>query len=359
MEFNYQRPRKLEVEEMTSNYGRFSAEPFERGYGSTIGIALRRVLFSLIEGTAISAIRIDGVLHEFSSMPGLYEDVLNIILNMRGIPFKLNIDEPKIVRIDKTTAGEITSGDIVADSDIEVLDKNVHIAYLEEGAEFRVEMIVKKGVGFKLAEQNFDESLPVDFIAVDSNFNPVEKVKYTVVPARVGKRTDYEKLVLEVWTNGSISPKECVSRAGKILREHLAICLDYQDREKILPVDDQDSNTGIESKYEILEKSVESMGLSVRALKCLKKLGVDYIFELIEKTEHELLNSKNFGKKSLEEIIAKLAEHDMVLGQKLPDNIKNDLEDKLSKRKFNDNDDSDDDDDDDDEDDSGDLDLDD
>jgi len=333
MEFNYQRPRRLEVEELTPSYGRFSAEPFERGYGTTIGIALRRVLLSLIQGTAISAVRIEGVLHEFSSIPGIYEDVLNIILNLRNIPFKLNINEHKIVRIQRTEPGEILSGDIIADNDIEVLDKNVHIAYLEEGAEFRAELIVKKGTGFQLAEQNFDESLPIDFIAVDSNFNPVEKVKYEVVPARVGKRTDYEKLILEVWTNGSISPKECISRAGKIIRDHLAICLDYQDKEKILPTDDQDSNTGIESKYDILEKSVETMGLSVRALKCLKKLGVDFIFELIEKTEHELLNSKNFGKKSLEEIIAKLAEYDMILGQKLPDNIKFELQEKLNKVK--------------------------
>jgi len=276
-------------------------------------------------------VRIEGVLHEFSSIPGVYEDVLNIILNLRNIPFKLNIDEPKIVRLERAAVGEVLSGDIVSDSDVEVLDPNIHIAYLEDGAEFKAEILVKKGTGFDLAEQNFDESLPVDFIAVDSNYNPVEKVKYTVKPARVGKKTDYEKLTVEVWTNGSISPKECVSLAGKILRDHLAICLDYQERDKFVPADDQEIGTGIESKYEILERNVESMGLSVRALKCLKKLGVDYIFELIEKTEHELLNSKNFGKKSLEEIIAKLAEYDMVLGQKLPENIKVELEDRLAK----------------------------
>lgn len=334
MEYKYQRPRRLEVEELTSTYGRFSAEPFERGYGSTIGIALRRVLLSLIDGTAISAVRIHGVLHEFSSIPGVYEDVLNVILNLRNVPFKLMADEPKTVRIQRTTPGEILSGDIMTEgSGVQVLDHNIHIAYLEEGGEFRAEIIVRKGTGFQLAEQNYDELLPVDFIVVDSNFNPVEKVKYTVEPARVGKRTDYEKLTLDVWTNGSISPKECVSRAGKILRDHLAICLDYQDREKIIPLDDQEAGAGIENKYDILERNVESMGLSVRALKCLKKLGVDYIFELIEKTEHELLNSKNFGKKSLEEIIAKLGEYEMVLGQKLPDNIRLDLQNKLLSRK--------------------------
>lgn len=339
MELNYQRPRKLEVEELTPNYGRFSAEPFERGYGSTIGIALRRVLLSLIEGTAISAVRIDGVLHEFATIPGVYEDVLNIILNLRNIPFKLNVDEPRMIRIERNTQGEILSGDIIADSDVEVLDKDIHIAYLEEGAEFRAEIIVQKGTGFALAEQNYDPSLPVDFIAVDANFNPIEKVKYTILPARVGKRTDYEKLIMEVWTDGSISPQETVSRAGKILRDHLAICLNYQDREKLVAIDEQESGTGIESKFEVLEKSVESMGLSVRALKCLKKLGVDYIYELIEKTEHELLNSKNFGKKSLEEIIAKLQEFDMILGQKLPDSLKNELSKRVSKENVEDDDD--------------------
>ena len=232
MELNYQRPRKLEIEELTPTYGRFSAEPFERGYGTTIGIALRRVLLSLIEGTAISAVRIEGVLHEFSTMPGVYEDVLNIILNLRNIPFKLNVEESRMIKIEKLTPGEVLSSDIITDSDVEVLDKNIHIAYLEEGATFKAEVLIKKGTGFKLAEQNFDESLPVDFVAVDANFSPIEKVKYTILPARVGKQTDYEKLILEVWTNGSISPQETVSKAGKILRDHLAICLNYQDREK-------------------------------------------------------------------------------------------------------------------------------
>jgi DNA-directed RNA polymerase subunit alpha len=331
MNYNYQRPRKLEVEELTDNYGKFVAEPFERGYGNTIGIALRRVLLSLIEGDAITAVRIDGVLHEFAAIPGVYEDVLNIVLNLKTIPFKLNSPESKIIKIEKNEAGEILSGDIITDSDVVVLDKNIHIAYLEEGGSFNAEIIIKKGVGFKLAEQNYDEELSVDFIPVDANFNPVEKVKYTVVPARVGKRTDFEKLILEVWTNGSISPKETVSRAGKILRDHLTIFLDYQDKENFVPAVEQEAGYGIESKSDILEKSVEAMGLSVRALKCLKRLGVDYIFELIEKTEHELLNSKNFGKKSLEEIIQKLKDHELALGQKVPDNLRVDLNERLKK----------------------------
>jgi DNA-directed RNA polymerase subunit alpha len=332
MNLKYQRPRKLDVEELTPNYGRFSAEPFERGYGTTIGISLRRVLLSLIEGAAITAIRIDGVLHEFSIIPGIYEDVLNIILNMKTIPLKMNGDEPKVVRIDKTGPGEILSGDIITDNSVEILDKNVHLAYMEEGAKFQAEIIIKRGLGFKLSDQNFDDTLAVDYIPVDANFNPVEKVNYTILPSRVGKTTDYEKLVIEVWTNGSISPKEALARSGKILREHLVVFIDYQDKEKIKAGGEQESDSDIESKTEFLEKTVESMGLSVRALKCLKRLGVDYIFELVEKTEHELLNSKNFGKKSLEEIISKLIEYNLGLGQKIPDALRSEFREKFQKK---------------------------
>ena len=332
MNLKYQRPRKLDVEELTPNYGRFSAEPFERGYGTTIGISLRRVLLSLIEGAAITAIRMDGVLHEFSIIPGIYEDVLNIILNMKTIPLKMTGDEAKVVRIEKTGPGEILSGDIITDNSVEILDKNVHLAYMEEGAKFQAEIIIKRGLGFKLSDQNFDETLPVDFIPVDANFNPVEKVNYSVQSSRVGKTTDYEKLVIEIWTNGSISPKEALARSGKILREHLVVFIDYQDKEKLKVSGEQEGDTDIEGKTEFLEKTVESMGLSVRALKCLKRLGVDYIFELVEKTEHELLNSKNFGKKSLEEIISKLIEYNLGLGQKIPEGLRSEFRDKFQKK---------------------------
>lgn len=332
MNFKYQRPRKLDIEELTPNYGRFTAEPFERGYGMTVGIGLRRVLLSLIEGAAITAIRIDGVLHEFSIIPGIYEDVLNIILNMKTIPLKLNGDEPQVVRIDKTGPGEILSGDIITDNSVEILDKNIHLAYMEEGARFQSEMIIKRGIGFKLSDQNFDETLSVDYIPVDSNFNPVEKVNYTITPSRVGKTTDFEKLVIEIWTNGSISPKDTLARAGKILRDHLVVFIDYQDKDKLKAGGEPEAGANIESKTEYLEKTVESMGLSVRALKCLKRLGVDYIFELVEKTEHELLNSKNFGKKSLEEIISKLIEYDLGLGQRLPEPLRLEYKERYQKK---------------------------
>lgn len=328
-DFNYQRPRKLQVEELTPTYGRFIAEPFERGYGSTMGISLRRVLLSMIEGAAITSVRIDGVLHEFSVIPGVYEDVLNIILNLKTIPFKLNTDEPKILKIEKNDAGELLSGDIITDNDVEILDKDIHIAYLEEGAQFKSEILIKNGIGFKLSEQNYDENLPIDFIPVDSNFSPIERVKYSIEPARVGKKTDYERLVVEVWTNSSVSPRDSISKAAKILRDHLTIYLTYQDKEIFSQDIEQSEGLGIEKKFEFLEKNVEAMGLSVRALKCLKRLGVQYVYELIEKTEHELLNSKNFGKKSLEEIITKLIDYELTLGQKLPENVKIDLDEKL------------------------------
>jgi DNA-directed RNA polymerase subunit alpha len=319
----------LVIEEINEKYGRFVAEPFERGYGTTVGIALRRALLSLIEGAAVTAIRIDGILHEFSVIKGVYEDVLNIILNIKSIPFKLNTNERKVIRISKNGEGELLSSDIETDSDLEVLDKNVHIAYLENGADLNIEFIVEKNVGYKFAEQNINEELPLDFIAVDSNFNPIEKVNYSVLPARVGKRTDYEKLILEIWTNGSVRPEDTVSKAGKILRDHMAIFLNSQDNTPAISEVEEEVNIEMEKKVEFLERTVESLGLSVRALKCLKRLSVEFIYELIEKTEHELLNSKNFGKKSLEEIIQRLSEIELTLGQKVPKIIKEKMEKKL------------------------------
>lgn len=333
MNLNYQRPKRVNIDELTAKYGKFSAEPFERGYGSTMGIALRRVLLSLIEGAAVTAIRFDGVLHEFSTIPGVFEDVLNIILNIKNIPFLLKDCESSIVKIEKDGPGEIVSGDIIDNGDVEILDKSKHIAFLEEGASLKSEIIISKGTGFKLAEVNFDESLPVDFIPVDSNFNPVERVTYSIIPARVGKRTDYEKLQIEIWTNGSVHPKEALSSAGKILRDHLTIFLGTKEKDVIVFDDEEEGSNDLEKNSEFLGKSVETIGLSVRALKCLKRLGVDYIFELIERTEHELMNSKNFGKKSLEEIISKLSEFELSLGQKLPENLKQDFIDKLDKVK--------------------------
>lgn len=329
MDINYQRPRRLIADEINDKYGKFYAEPFERGYGTTIGIALRRVLLSLIEGAAVTAVRINGMLHEFSVIPGIYEDVMNIILNIKSIPFKLNTDQKKVLKVSMKGEGELLSSDIETDSDIEILDPNIHIAYMEEGAELNIEFIVEKDVGYRFAERNSSDDLPLDFILVDSNFNPIEKVNYSIFPARLGKRTDYERLVIEVWTNGSVKPEDTIARAGKILKDHMSIFLNFQDKTPVIDEVEDEVNNEMEKKVEFLEKTVESLGLSVRALKCLKRLKVEFIFELIEKTEHELLNSKNFGKKSLEEIIQRLAELDLTLGQKVPKTIKEKMEKKL------------------------------
>lgn len=329
MDIIYQRPRRLVADEINDKYGKFYAEPFERGYGTTIGIALRRVLLSLIEGAAVTAVRIEGVLHEFSVLPGIYEDVMNIILNLKSIPLKLNGGDRKVLQVSKKGEGELLSGDIETDSDIEILDKNIHIAYLEDGAELNMEFVVEQSVGYRFAEQNTSDELPLDYIPVDSNFNPIEKVNYSIYPARMGRRTDFERLVLEVWTNGSVKPEDTVAKAGKILRDHMSIFLNFQDKTPVVDEVEEEVNNEMEKKIEFLERTVESLGLSVRALKCLKRLNVEYIYELIEKTEHELLNSKNFGKKSLEEIIQRLAELDLTLGQKVPRSIKEKMEKKL------------------------------
>jgi len=326
MYFEYQRPRKMEIEEVKPDFIRISAEPFERGYGTTMGIALRRVLMSLIEGSAVTAIRINGVLHEFSIIPGIYEDVLNIILNIKSIPFKLNVKEERIVRMSKTGPGKATSADIICDNDVEVLDKGVHVAFLEEGAKLDIEIVLKNGVGFKLADQNYDENLPVDFISLDANFNPLRKVSYKVLPARVGKKTDYDKLVFEVQTNGSVPPMETIARAAQILRDHLAIFLDFQDRQQLVVSSEQEFLEIDEDQVEFLGRKIEVLGLSIRALKCLKKLDVNYVYQLVEKTEEELLDSKNFGKKSLEEVMIKINDFNLVLGKKLPPEIRDKIE---------------------------------
>ncbi len=329
----YQRPRKVSIEELTLNYGRFSAEPFERGYATTIGNALRRVILSLMEGAAITALRIEGALHEFSTIPGIYEDVINIILNLKAIPLKLKNGDQSIIRIFKEGPGEVLSQDIDAGADVEVLDKRMHIAYLDKGASFNAEIIVKKGYGYKLVDQNYDSELPVDFIPIDSNFSPIDKVNFKVLPSRVGKTTDYEKLIVEIWTNGSISPREALSNASKILRDHLAVFLDSRDEDIALIGKDEYEGENIpdfENMAEILRRPIESLGLSIRALKCLKNLNVNYIFELIMKEEDELLKSKNFGKKSLEEIVQKLSEHKLTLNQKIPQKIVKQLQEQLN-----------------------------
>ncbi len=304
IETGFQRPKYLECDfdSLTEIYGRFSAQPFERGFGITIGNALRRILLSSVTGAAITAVRIQGVLHEFSSIPGVVEDVTDIILNMKSVPLKLEGEEQKVMTLKKKGPAEAKTSDIEHDGDIEILDKDIHIASLDKDGKLDIEMIVKNNRGYISADQNFDENLSVDYIPLDSSHSPVLKVNYKVEPARVGKRIDYEKLDLEIWTTGSISPMDALAQAAKIMRDHLVIFLNIVDE----PMEREQVAAKKEIPYlsqqDILSKSIDHLELSVRSNNCLRSAGIEKIYELVQKTEEELLKTKNFGRKSLTEI---------------------------------------------------------
>lgn len=310
IETGFQRPKYLECDfdSLTEIYGRFSAQPFERGFGITIGNALRRILLSSVTGAAITAVRIQGVLHEFSSIPGVVEDVTDIILNMKSVPLKLEGEEQKVMTLKKKGPAEAKTSDIEHDGDIEILDKNIHIASLDRDGKLDIEMIVKNNRGYISADQNFDENLSVDYIPLDSSHSPVLKVNYKVEPARVGKRIDYEKLNLETWTTGSISPTDALAQAAKIMRDHLVIFLNIVDE----PMEREQVAAKKEIPYlsqeDILSKSIDHLELSVRSNNCLRSAGLEKIYELVQKTEEELLKTKNFGRKSLTEIKETLQE---------------------------------------------------
>lgn len=303
-ETNFQRPKYLECdfETLTEKYGRFQAQPFERGYGITVGNALRRILLSSITGAAITALRIHGVLHEFSTIPGVVEDVTDIILNLKSIPLKLAGDDAKRMTLKKAGPTQAKSSDIAHDSDIEILNKDVHVASLDADGTLEVEMIVKNGRGYIPADQNFDDELSLDYIPLDSSHSPVLKVNYKVEPARVGKRIDYESLTLEIWTTGAIRPMDALSQAAKIMRDHLGIFLNVVDE----PLEKEQAPTKKEIPYlgqaDVLAKTIDHLELSVRSNNCLRAAGIERIYELVQKTEDDLLKTKNFGRKSLAEI---------------------------------------------------------
>jgi DNA-directed RNA polymerase subunit alpha len=308
-ERGFQRPKYLECdyETLTETYGRFSAQPFERGYGITVGNALRRILLSSITGAAITAIRIQGVLHEFSTLPGIVEDVTDIILNLKSIPLKLEGKESRTMTLRKEGPAEALASDIEHDSDVKILDSDIHIASLDKDGKLDIEMVVKNNRGYISADQNYDQELSVDFIPLDSSHSPIKRVNYRVESARVGKRIDYENLSLEVWTSGAITPQDALAQAAKIMRDHLVIFLTVVDE----PVQKEHMPAKKEIPYmsqaEILSKSIEHLELSVRSNNCLKAAGIEKIFELVKKTEDELLKTKNFGRKSLTEIKETLA----------------------------------------------------
>jgi DNA-directed RNA polymerase subunit alpha len=314
----FQRPKRLEFERetLTDRFGRFYAQPFERGFGTTIGNALRRVLLSSIEGAAITAVKIDGVLHEFSPIPGVVEDATDIILNLKQIPLKLHVDHTKslVLRVDK--AGEVRARDIQADADVEILEPDAHIATIAEGGRLHMEMRMKRGRGYVSADKNFDEDLGIGWIPIDSVHSPIKKVNYLVEAARLGQTTDYDKLTVDVWTNGSIGPRDGVSLAAKLIRDHLNIFINLEEgvEPQAEAVGDQ-PRTGLSN--ENLDKSVEELELSVRSYNCLKNANIRTIRELVQKTEGEMLKTKNFGRKSLNEIKEILHTMGLSLGMRI------------------------------------------
>src|SRR5881394_408472 len=292
----------------------FTAQPFQRGFGTTIGNSLRRVLLSSIEGAAITAVRIEGVEHEFSPIPGVVEDATDIILNLKQIPFKIMGEGLKTVRLSVDTAGDVRSGQIETDADVEVLDRDVHVATVSEGGRLSIEMRLKVGRGYVSADKNFDEDLALGYIPIDSVHSPVRKVNFQVEAARLGQMTDYDKLMLEVWTNGAVSPQDAIGYAAKLLKDHMAIFINF---EEVPEQAEEISERGMDKMSEVLNRSVEELELSVRSYNCLKNANIQSIGELVQKTEAEMLKTKNFGRKSLNEIKEILGTMGLSLGMKI------------------------------------------
>ncbi|MEX2661153.1 MAG: DNA-directed RNA polymerase subunit alpha [Vicinamibacterales bacterium] len=313
----FQRPKRLEFERETLNdrFGRFYAQPFERGFGTTIGNAMRRVLLSSIEGAAVTAVKIDGVLHEFSPIPGVVEDATDIILNLKQVPLKMHTDAVKTLYLNITKAGEVRARDIQTDADVEILEPDAHIATVAEGGKLVMEMRVKRGRGYVSADKNFDEDLGIGWIPIDSVHSPIKKVNYLVEAARIGQNTDYDKLTIDVWTNGSVSPRDAVSLSSKLIRDHLSIFVNLEEVAELQLEGGADSPRS--ASNENLDKSVEELELSVRSYNCLKNANIRTIRELVQKTEGEMLKTKNFGRKSLNEIKEILTTMGLSLGMRL------------------------------------------
>ncbi|MBW4027118.1 DNA-directed RNA polymerase subunit alpha [Acidipila rosea] len=312
----FQKPKRLAVdtETLTEKYGKFSAQPFERGFGTTIGNALRRTLLSSIEGAAVTAVKIEGVLHEFQSITGVVEDATDIILNLKQIPFKLSGDGPKALYLRADQPGIVTSGMIEADGDVEILDKDVYVATVSEGGKLDMEMRLKRGRGYVSADKNFDGDLGIGFIPVDSVHSPVRKVNYAVDAARLGQITDYDKLTLEVWTNGTVLPADAIGLAAKLLKDHMSIFINFEEE---MEADGHADDGRMQLRNDNLNRSVEELELSVRSYNCLKNANIQTIGELVQKTEAEMLKTKNFGRKSLNEIKEILAQMGLSLGMKI------------------------------------------
>jgi DNA-directed RNA polymerase subunit alpha len=312
----FQKPKRLvaNTDTLTERYGMFTAQPFERGFGTTIGNGLRRILLSSIEGAAITAVRIEGVAHEFSPIPGVVEDATDIILNLKQVPFKMMGEEVRTARIVVDKPGEVLSGQIETDSDVEVLDRNLHIATVSEGGRLTIEIRLKLGRGYISADRNFDEDLPLGYIPIDSVHSPVRKVNFVVEAARLGQMTDYDKVTLEVWTNGAISPQDSIGQAAKLLKDHMSIFINF---EELPEVTEEPVERTANQMSEVLNRSVEELELSVRSYNCLKNANIQTIGDLIQKSEAEMLRTKNFGRKSLNEIKEILSNLSLEFGMKI------------------------------------------
>ena len=310
------RPKRLEIEtgEDPSRYAKFVCEPLERGFGTTLGNALRRVLLSSLRGAAITAVKIDGVLHEFTSAPGVVEDVTDIILNLKQVRLRLEGDGPKQLILEKEGEGVVTAGDIQGDSSVTILNKDLPICTLAKDGRVRMELTVDEGKGYVPADWDASNTETIGVIPIDAIFTPVRKVSYNVTQARVGQRTDYDKLTMEIWTDGSVTPEDALALAAKILKEQLTVFINFEEYEE--PVEEAEEEKEPEFN-ENLFRSVDELELSVRSANCLKNADIRYIGELVQKTEAEMLKTKNFGRKSLNEIKEILAEMGLSLGMQL------------------------------------------
>jgi DNA-directed RNA polymerase subunit alpha len=314
----FQKPKRLvaNTETLTDRYGSFTAQPFERGFGSTIGVGLRRILLSAIEGAAITAVKIEGITKEKLNQPihGVIEDATDIILNLKQIPFKMSGDGMRTVRVKSEKPGEIVSGQLETDADVEVLDRTMHVAQVQAGGKLNIEMRMRPGRGYVAADRNEDEDLPAGYIPIDAVHSPVRKVNYSVEAARLGQNTDYDKLTIEVWTNGAISPQDAVGQAARLFKEHMGVFINFEEEPEIHDTQAAESRG---KSNDLLTRSVEEMELSVRSYNCLKNANIQTLGDLIQRTESEMLRTKNFGRKSLNEIREILTSMGLSFGMKV------------------------------------------
>lgn len=314
----FQRPKRLEVDldSLTDQYGKFIAQPFERGFAMTVGHSLRRVLLSSVEGAAITALKVEGVLHEFSSLPGIVEDTTDLILNLKAVAFRLNVDGTKTLNLKKKGPGPVTAADISDDPDFTCIDPDAHICTLAKGGSIDMQMRLASGRGYAPADANLEDEMSIGWIPIDSVHSPVRRVNYKVERARLGRDTDYERLVIELWTNGTVTPDRAIALGAKLLRDHLAIFVDIEEEPEVIPEEPDQDFTAF---YAHLNRSVDELELSVRSYNCLKNANIRTIRDLVQKSESEMLKTKNFGKKSLMEIREVLAEMGLTLDMDLSD----------------------------------------